>query len=129
MAHEVHPKKIIKTDKGNIIMEMPDLLRTSALSNSIYSYILTEDELMKLNDMEDIQEREKFLKVRAMKKGYTTMQLTILSYVTSAPFHLNDYAVEPLLDLKSFLEFADTEIMNKMSQAFTEIGKIDPLQP
>ena len=129
MAHEVHPKKIVKTEKGNIVMGMPDLLRTSALSNSIYSYILTDDDLMKLNEMTNEEERAKFVQMKTLKKGFTTMQLTLLSYVTSAPFHLNDYSVEPLLDLKSFLEFADAELMNSMSKAMKELGQIDPLSP
>jgi len=129
MAHEVHPKKIVKTEKGNIVMEKPDLLRTSALSNSIYTYILTDDDLLKINEMENEDERAKFIQLKTLKKGFTTMQLTLLSYVTSAPFHLNDYSVEPLLDLKSFLEFADAELMNSMNNAMKELGQIDPLSP
>ena len=129
MAHEVHPKKIVKTAKGNIVMEMPDLLRTTALSNSLYSYVLTDEEILKMNDMATDEERNKFMQLKTLKKGYTTMQLTLLSYVTSAPFHLNDYAVEPLLDLRAFLEFADTNIINDMSVALKELGKIDPLSP
>ena len=129
MTHEVHPKKIIKTEKGNIVMEAPDLARTSALSNSIYTYILTEDDLLKLNEIEDTKEKDRFIRIRTLKKGFTTFQLTALSYVTSAPFHLNDYTTEPLLDLKSFLEFADTDLMNQMAEKIKEIGLIDPLQP
>ena len=110
-------------------MEMPDLLRTTALSNSLYSYVLTDEEILKMNDMATDEERNKFMQLKTLKKGYTTMQLTLLSYVTSAPFHLNDYAVEPLLDLRAFLEFADTNIINDMSVALKELGKIDPLSP
>ena len=129
MAHETHPKKIIKTDKGNIVMEKPDLLHTSALSNSIYTYILSDDDLLKLNEMTETADRDRFIQLKTLKKGYTTLQLSILSYVTSAPFHLNDYSVEPVLDLKSFLEFADAKLIAQMSDAIKELGMIDPLQP
>lgn len=129
MTHEVHPKKIVKTDKGNIVLELPDLARTSALSNSIYTYILTEKDLLEINQITDEKEKDKFIKVRTLKKGFTTFQLSILAYVTSAPFHLNDYTVEPLLDLKSFLEFADTSLLNEMAEKVKELGMIDPLQP
>lgn len=127
MAHEVHPKKIIKTEKGNIVMEMPDFLRQTALSNSIYTYILTDEELLELNDIKDAEERDKYLKVRSLKKGYTSVQLTVLSYVTSAPFHLNDYSKDPVLDLKSFVDFVDKGIFTEMVQKMTELGSIDPL--
>lgn len=129
MAHEIHPKKIIETKDGKIVIEKPDILRTSALSNSIYTYILSDDDLLKLNDMESADERNKFIQLKSLKKGFTTMQLTVLSYVTSAPFHLNDYNVEPLLDLKSFLEYADSELINEMGAKIKELGMIDPLQP
>ena len=127
MAHEVHPKKIIKTEKGNIVMEMPEFLRQTALSNSIYTYILTDEELLELNDIKDAEERDKYLKVRSLRKGYTSVQLTVLSYVTSAPFHLNDYSKDPILDLKSFVDFVDKEIFTEMVQKMTELGSIDPL--
>lgn len=129
MAHDTHPKKTVKTDKGNIVMERPDLLRSSALSNSIYTYVLTDDDLLKLNTMETDEERNQYIRIKSLKKGYTTMQLTLLSYVTSAPFHLNDYGVEPLLDLKSFLEFADMKLLTEMTETMKELGKIDPLSP
>ena len=57
------------------------------------------------------------------------MQLMALSYVTKAPFHLNDYATEPLLDLKSFLEYATPQLLNEMMTAIKELGAIDPLSP
>lgn len=129
MAHEVHPKKIIETPKGNIVLEMPDLFRSTALSNSIYTYILSDEELLKLNDMQTDEERDQFIKLASLRKGYTSVQLTLLSYVTSAPFHLNDYAVEPLLDLKSFLEFADKDLLGEMMKKVQELGVIDPLSP
>ena len=129
MAHDVHPKKIIKTEKGNIVMEMPDLMRSSALSNSIYTYVLTDADLLKINEMKTDDERNQYIKMQSLKKGYTVMELTMLAYVTSAPFHLNDYGTETLLDLKSFLEFADMDLLNKMMSAMKEIGVIDPLSP
>ena len=129
MAHEVHPKKIVKTEKGNIVMEAPDMWRGSALSNSIYSYILTDDDLLALNDMKTDEERDRFIKLRTLKKGYTTMQLTVLSYVTTAPFHLNDYKKEPILDLESFIESIDAKIFAEMVEKMKEIGMIDPLSP
>ena len=127
MAHEVHPKKIIKTDKGNIVMEMPDFYRQTALSNSVYTYILTDEELLELNNISDADERDKYLKIRSMRKGYTSVQLTVLSYVTEAPFHLNDYSKDPILDLKSFLDFVDKGLFTEMVDKMTELGKIDPL--
>ena len=110
-------------------MEKPDLLHTSALSNSIYTYILSDDDLLKLNTMTDTAERDKFIQLKTLKKGYTTLQLSVLAYVTKAPFHLNDYTVEPILDLKSFLEFADAKLISEMSEKIKELGMIDPLQP
>jgi len=129
MAHEVHPKKIIKTEKGNIVLEKPDMFRTSAMSNSIYTYILTEEDLLKINKMESGEERDKYTQIQSLKKGYTLMQLMALSYVTKAPFHLNDYATEPLLDLKSFLEYATPQLLSEMMSAIKELGAIDPLSP
>lgn len=129
MAHDIHPKKIVKTEKGNIVMETPDLLRTSALSNSIYTYILTDEDLSIVNEMEDEKERSKYIKMKSLRKGFTTMQLSMLAYVTSAPFHLNNYYLEPLLDLKSFIDFADADIMSAMTKAMKELGQIDPLSP
>ena len=129
MAHDVHPKKIVKTDKGNIVMETPDLLRTSALSNSVYTYILTDEDLSVINEMEDEKERSKYIKMKSLKKGFTMMQLSMLAYVTSAPFHLNNYYLEPLLDLKSFIDFADADMMSAMTKAMKELGQIDPLSP
>ena len=61
--------------------------------------------------------------------GFTTYQLTILSYVESAPFHLNDYAVEPIFDLKSFLNYVDSDLLKKMGDTMKELGQIDPLSP
>ena len=127
MAHEVHPKKVIESKNGKIVMEKPDLSRTTAMANSIYTYILTDDDLLALNEMKDEKERNMFIKRKSLKKGFTSMQITMLAYVTSAPFHLNDYAVEPILDLRSFLEYADTDLIAKMSKAMDELGKIDPL--
>ena len=129
MAHEVHPKKIIETPKGKIVMEAPDMFRKSALSNSIYTYVLTDDDLLILNDMQNDEERNKYIQLKSLKKGFTTMQLTVLSFVTSAPFNLNDYSVEPVLDLKSFLEFIDEDTFSKMIEKMSEIGRIDPLSP
>ena len=127
MAHEVHPKKIVKTEKGNIVMETPDMFRKSALSNSIYSYVLTEKDLLSLNEIANEKERNEFIHIRTLKKGFTMMQLTLLSYVTSAPFHLNDYREEPVFDLNSFIEFLDDKTMNDMINAMKELGTIDPL--
>lgn len=127
MAHEVHPKKIIETKKGKIVMEAPDMFRKSALSNSVYTYILNDDDLMKINDMKNDEERNRFIQLKSLKKGYTTTQLSVLSYVVSAPFHLNDYAVEPVLDLKSFLEFIDSETFSLMIEKMRELGTTDPL--
>ena len=129
MAPDVHPVKIIETKNGNIVLEQPDLLRTSALSNSLYTYILSDEDILKMNAMGSDDERNQFLQLKTLKKGFTTMQLTLLAYVTSAPFHLNDYGTEPLLDLRSFIEFADVELINKMSICIKELGQIDPLSP
>lgn len=129
MAHDVHPKKIIETDDGKIVMERPDLLRTTALSNTITTYLLTDDELLSMNEMETSEERDRFMQLKMLKKGYTTLQYTALSYVTSAPFHLNDYRVEPILDIASFLEYADAELISKMADAMKGLGMIDPLHP
>lgn len=127
MAHEVHPTKIIETDDGKIVMQTPDMAHKSALSNSLYTYILTDDDLAELNTFDKDEDRAKFIKKKTLKKGYTMMQLTVLSFVTSAPFHLNDYMVEPILDLRSFLEFLDEKIFAKMLDAMKELGTIDPL--
>ena len=127
MAHEVHPKKIVETDKGKIVLEMPDMYRQTALSNAMYTYMLTDDELLQMNEIADPEERERFMKVRSLKKGYTMIQLTVLSYITSAPFHLNDYRKEPMLDLESFLDFVDKDLFMKLFKKTTEIGTIDPL--
>lgn len=54
-------------------------------------------------------------------------QMTALAYVKQAPWHLNDYAKEPVLDLASFLEYADMDLIRKMGNAMTELGTIDPL--
>lgn len=127
MAHEVHPKKIVKTPKGNIVLEAHDMFRTSALSNSMYTYIFTDEDLEKINAMETDKERNSFMKLKSMRKAYTVSQLTALSYITSAPFHLNDYSVEPLLDLKSFLEFIDQDMFNEILNKIKELGLVDPL--
>ena len=124
-----HPKKIIETEDGKIVMSKPDMSRTSALSNSMYSYILSDEDLLKLNKMETDQERNEFIKIKSLKMGFTTYQLTILSYVESAPFHLNDYAVEPIFDLKSFLNYVDADLLKKMGDTMKELGQIDPLSP
>lgn len=126
-----HPTQIIETADGNIVMSKPSVKRSSALSNSIYSIILTDDELLKCNKMETDKERNEFIQVKSLKKGFTTFQLTLLSYVESAPWHMNDYSVEPILDLKSFLDYVDDkpEIMAKMKGAIEVLGKIDPLSP
>lgn len=126
---QVHPTKIIETEKGKIVMSKPDMLRTSALSNSMYSYILTDDELLKLNKMESDQERNEFIKIKSLKMGFTTYQLSILAYIESAPFHLNDYSVEPVFDLKSFLAFVDADLLKKLGDTMKELGQIDPLSP
>ena len=126
---ETHPTKVIQTEHGNIVMSKPDLLRTSALSNSIYSYILTDEELLAMNSMASDKERNDYMQVKVLKRGYTVMQLTMLAYVTSAPFHLNDYLKDPILDLESFLGFADMDLINRMSATMKELGTIDPLSP
>ena len=129
MAHEVHPKKIVKTDKGNIVLEEPDMFRKSALSNSMYTYIFTDEDLDKINEMKDDGERDRFMKFKSMRMAYTVSQLTSLSYITSAPFHLNNYEKEPILDLKSYLEFLDEDIFSEILAKIKELGLIDPLSP
>lgn len=127
MARDMHPKKIIETKDGKIVMEMPDMYRQTALSNSMYSYILTDEELLQMNEITDVEERERFMKIRTLRKGYTTIQLTVLSYVTSAPFHLNDYRKEPILDLEAFLDYIDKDSFMQMVEKMKELGSIDPL--
>ncbi len=124
---QTHPQKIIETEQGNIVMESPDVLRSSALVNSIYSYILTDEDLDVLNEMTDTRERDRFIRKKSLKRGMTMYQLTALSYVVSAPFHLNDYAKEPILDIESFLKFADMELIAKMAGVMKSLGQIDPL--
>ncbi len=126
---ETHPTLIIDTDDGNIVMSKPNVKRSTALTNSIYSYLLTDEELLKCNRMQSDNERDEFIKIKSLKKGYTMYQLSILSYVESAPWHLNDYAIEPLLDLKSFMDYIDDkpDLLKKMGETMKEIGQIDPL--
>ena len=126
---ETHPTLIINTDDGNIVMSKPNVKRSTALTNSIYSYLLTDEELLKCNRMQSDNERDEFIKIKSLKKGYTMYQLSILSYVESAPWHLNDYAIEPLLDLKSFMDYIDDkpDLLKKMGETMKEIGQIDPL--
>ena len=126
---ETHPTLIIDTDDGNIVMSKPNVKRSTALTNSIYSYLLTDEELLKCNRMQSDNERDEFIKIKSLKKGYTMYQLSILSYVESAPWHLNDYAIEPLLDLKSFMDYIDDkpDLLKKMGETMKEIGQIFPL--
>lgn len=125
---ETHPTKIIQTEKGNIVLSMPDNARLSALSNSIFTYLMSDDDLKKMDEL-SAEERDAFIVLKCRKRGYTFTQLTLLAYVQSAPFHLNDYFTDPIMDLKSFLEIADSELIGKMSKAVEELGLIDPLHP
>lgn len=126
---DTHPTKIIQTDDGNIVMSKPNVKRSTALTNSIYTYILTDEDLLKCNRMETDAERNEFIRIKSLKKGYTMYQLSILSFVESAPWHLNDYAIEPLIDLKAFMDYIDDkpELLRQMGDAMKEIGMIDPL--
>lgn len=124
---QIHPSKIIETAQGNIVMEAPDTIRSTALVNSIYSFILTDEDLDELNKLTNEQERNEYIQKKSLKRGMTMYQLSVLAYVTKAPFHLNDYFEEPILDLKSFLKFADMSIISKMGDAMRELGVIDPL--
>lgn len=124
---EVHPSKIIETEQGNIVMEAPDTIRSTALANSIYSFILDDDDLEYLNQLTNDAERNAYIKKKSLKRGMTMFQLSVLAYVVKAPFHINDYFVEPILDLKSFLKFADLPTISKMGDAMKELGMIDPL--
>lgn len=124
---ETHPTKVIETEKGNIVMSMPDLARSTAMSNSIFTYLFTDEDMERYMGMTDENEKKKLMEKCIAKRNATSMQLTLLSCVQSAPFHLNDYFIEPMLDLKSFLEFADADIMGKMANALKEIGLINPL--
>lgn len=122
-----HPSKIIETKDGNIVMEAPDTMRSTALANSIYTYILTDSDLDELNQLSDTAERDAFIKRKSLRKGMTMYQLSVLAFVSKAPWHLNDYITDPVLDLKSFLEYADMELIGKMGETMKELGSIDPL--
>lgn len=124
---QTHPQKIIETEQGNIVMESPDVLRSTALVNSIYSYILTDEDLEQLDAMTNAKERNAFIRKKSLKRGMTMYQLTALSYVVSAPFHLNDYTKDPILDIESFLKFASMELIADMAGVMKSLGQIDPL--
>lgn len=124
---ETHPTQVIETESGNIVMSLPDIKRSTAMSNSIFTYLFTEDELIEYHNLEDDAKRKHFMQVVTLRRNMTATQLTLLACVQSAPFHLNDYSKEPILDLKSFLDFADNELIGKMATAIKELGMINPL--
>ena len=124
---ETHPTQIIETEQGNIVMSMPDTARATAFSNSVFTYLFTDEELLEYRELEDEAQKKKYMDIRTMKRNATAMQLTFLSCIQSAPFHLNDYSVEPILDLKSFLEFVNPDIMGKMANAVKDLGLVNPL--
>lgn len=124
---ETHPVKIIETEAGNIVMSLPDNFRTTAMSNSVFTYLFTDEDLLEYQNIEDEEEKKRFMNIRMLRRNNTATQLTILCCIESAPFHLNDYAVNPILDLKSFLEFADADLLGKLSLAIRDIGSMNPL--
>lgn len=114
--------------EGRIVMKTPDVLRTTAMQNSVFAHILTDAQI---NEMEMLPEYERtsYLTRVQLRKYPTVLLLTVLSCITEAPFHLNDYTESMELDVKSFTSFiADKmELYNKLLMTLKDIEGADPL--
>lgn len=113
---------------GKIIMSSPDVLRITAMQNSLFSYLLTDEQIAEMEKMDE-HERTIYLNRIRVRKFPTVTLLTVLSCITEAPFHLNDYTVCMELDVKAFTTYiADKrELYNRMMTELKNIEGSDPL--
>lgn len=114
--------------EGRIVMSTPDVLRITAMQNSLFSYLLTDEQIEAMERM-DKYERTTYLQRIQLRKMSTVTLLSILSCISEAPFHINDYCMDMELDVKSFLTYISDkrELYNRLLTEWSNIEGADPL--
>ena len=114
--------------EGRIVMSTPDVLRMTAMQNTVYDYILTDAQIKEMERLEDY-ERASYLDRLQLKRYPTVALLTVLCCITEAPFHINDYTKHMELDVVSFTTYiADKlELYNELLSSLKQIECADPL--
>ena len=114
--------------EGRIVMSPPDVLRITAMQNSLFSYLLTDEQIEAMEHMDKF-ERTTYLQRIQLRKMSTVTLLSVLSCITEAPFHINGYCMDMELDVTSFLTFisAKRELYNRLLTEWGNIEGADPL--
>ena len=114
--------------EGRIYMSTPDVLRITAMQNTLFSYLLTDEQIEAMERMDKF-ERTTYLQRIQLRKMSTVTLLSVLSCITEAPFHINDYCMDMELDVKSFLTYISDkrELYNRLLTEWGNIEGADPL--